>query len=70
MMLNLPTAFSDPDVPEALLVALSELLADAFAKGIEQGFALSDFSGQDPGTALDAYNAGIVQGRLEERGDI
>ncbi len=44
---------------------LLELFAGAFARGIDAGFAMSDFAGHDPATSLEIYNAGFAQGKLE-----
>ncbi len=44
---------------------LEEMLADATARGIEMGFAMSDFIGDNPVKPIDAYNAGIVEGKKE-----
>jgi hypothetical protein len=46
-------------------VAVIELLAHAVARGIEYGFAMSDFAGLDPASAMDIYNAGIAQAKFE-----
>lgn len=39
---------------------LRELLADAYAQGIDMGFALCDFAGDDVVTVVEAYNAGAA----------
>ncbi len=59
--LHLPTSLRELG-PEQL-VALKELLADSYARGLETGFSLSDFAGDTPGEIMDAYNAGIAEGR-------
>ena len=61
---HLPTSLNN--LTSEQLLALKELTADGVARGIELGFAISDFSGQDPGTLLDAYNAGVVEGSRNE----
>jgi hypothetical protein len=58
-----PTALAD--LSPAQREALVELLADGVARGIEMGFAMSDFSGGDPTEPIEAYNAGIIQGKKE-----
>jgi hypothetical protein len=39
---------------------LLELMAGMHAQGLEQGFAISDFSGDDPAKAMDIFNAGYA----------
>ena len=58
---HLPTALGTLSAEQFL--ALQELVADGYAKGLEAGFSISDFSGPDPATVMDAYNAGIAEGR-------
>lgn len=53
--------------PEQTFV-VSELLADAYNRGLEHGFALSDSHTTDPISVIEAYQAGIEQG-MKERGD-
>lgn len=60
---HLPTALKGLDDEQRQ--ALNELVADGVAKGIEMGFAMSDFSGDDPIEPIDAYNAGIIEGKKE-----
>jgi hypothetical protein len=64
IMLHLPTALHGLDALQAL--ALRELIADGYARGLEAGFALSDFSGLDPATAMEVYSAGVSEGRRGE----
>ncbi len=58
---SLPSALGELTAEQT--VALQELLAGAYGRGLDAGFAISDFAGPDPGTLMDAYNAGIVEGR-------
>jgi hypothetical protein len=44
---------------------LIELLASVHQNGIDAGFSMSDFAADDPGTVMEAYSAGIEQGRIE-----
>ena len=43
------------------LVAVQELIADGYGKGLQAGFDMCEFTGVDPATALEIYNAGIVE---------
>lgn len=47
---------------------LHELLASSFAKGIDAGMGISDFYGEDLMSIMEAYNAGLQQGK-QESGD-
>lgn len=64
---NLPSALVD--ISAERLGIIKELIADGYAKGLEAGFAMSDFAGTNPASLMDAYNAGIEQGKRELRGE-
>ena len=64
IIVHLPTALGGLSAEQ--IVAIHELVADGYARGLEAGFSMSDFVGSDPGTIMDAYNAGISEGRKEE----
>lgn len=61
---HLPTALGELSAEQ--LVAIHELVADGYARGLDAGFAMSDFAGPNPGTVMDAYNAGIAEGSRGE----
>lgn len=50
--------------PEQLVV-INELLADAYGRGLDHGFAMSDSEIRDPITPIEAYVAGVEQGKKE-----
>lgn len=47
-------------------IALQELLADAYHRGLEAGFNLSDTSLHEPITVIEAYYEGYNQGKKEK----
>ena len=53
-------------LPEQVVV-VNELLADAYGKGLEHGFAMSGSEITDPITPIEAYNAGYEQGKKETK---
>lgn len=51
------------------LLAVRELLTDAYARGLEAGFAMSEFNGDSPGDMAEAYAAGFEQGKIDDKGE-
>ena len=63
---NLPTALRNLSPDQ--LHALRELVADGYARGLDAGFAMSDFYGDSLGELAEAYSAGFAQGKLDDGG--
>ncbi|CAN5387900.1 hypothetical protein BH10PAT3_BH10PAT3_8220 [soil metagenome] len=53
------------DLTPEHVVVINELLADAYSKGLDHGFAMSGSAIDDPITPIEAYNAGFEQGKKE-----
>lgn len=53
------------EMPMGSVPVIEELLADAYYRGIETGFGLSDGYHEDPVGVVEAYLAGIEQGKKE-----
>lgn len=58
---HLPTSLGGLEAEQ--LLAVQELIADGVAKGLQMGFAMSDFAATDPANAMEIYIAGIEEGK-------
>lgn len=63
----LPTSLQELSPQQ--MADIREMLASSFAQGMEAAFTLSDLYGEKLMTNLDAYNAGITEGKRELEGE-
>lgn len=63
IMLHLLTALGSLSADQ--LLAVQEIVADGYVRGLDAGFALTDFAGLDPANAMEIYNAGIAEGKKQ-----
>jgi hypothetical protein len=60
---NVPTVLKAMSLSQ--IVAVEELLSDAYIKGLETGFVLSEFIENDPTNTVESYVQGLCDGRLQ-----
>lgn len=65
ILAHLPSALGVLTVEQ--IAAIHELVADGYARGLEAAFVLSECTDDSPGDVMEAYAAGIEEGKREMR---